>query len=92
MTAATGEPEASIGARAAQSAAPWRWLVQEVAAQRARFRLWIPITFGLGAAGYLELRAEPSVWATAVVAAAAWLAAGLAHRVWPGRPREISRG
>ncbi len=90
MTAAAGEPEASIGSRTASPAAAWRWLVREAAAQRDRFRLWIPIAFGLGAAAYLELRTEPSVWAAAAVAAAAWLAAGLAHRFWPGRLATIA--
>ncbi len=35
-------------------------LIDEIAANRERWMLWSPVAFGLGAAGYLELRAEPS--------------------------------
>ena len=90
MTAATGEPETRIGELPRRPAEVWHGLVREVAAQRGRLRLWIPIAFGLGAAGYLELRTEPPGWATAGVAAAAWLAAGLAHRFRPGRLASIT--
>ncbi|WP_163231286.1 ComEC/Rec2 family competence protein [Caulobacter rhizosphaerae] len=47
-------------------------LIDEIDANRERWMLWSPVAFGLGAAGYLELRAEPS-WALL-----AGLAAGLA--------------
>jgi hypothetical protein len=47
-------------------------LIGEIDANRERWMLWSPVAFGLGAAGYLELRAEPS-WALLV-----GLAAGLA--------------
>ena len=62
MTAAADEPEAFTGRPGTSPPAVWRGLFHEVAAQGARFRLWTPVAFGLGAAGYLELRAEPSIW------------------------------
>ena len=36
------------------------WLRAELAVNRERWMLWSPVAFGLGAAGYLELRFEPS--------------------------------
>jgi competence protein ComEC len=47
-------------------------LIDEIDANRERWMLWSPVAFGLGAAGYLELKTEPS-WALLV-----GLAAGLA--------------
>uniref|UniRef100_B0SZ01 ComEC/Rec2-related protein n=1 Tax=Caulobacter sp. (strain K31) TaxID=366602 RepID=B0SZ01_CAUSK len=47
-------------------------LIGEIDANRERWMLWSPVAFGLGAAGYLELRTEPS-WALLV-----GLTAGLA--------------
>jgi competence protein ComEC len=47
-------------------------LIGEIDANRERWMLWAPVALGLGAAGYLELRAEPS-WALL-----AGLTAGLA--------------
>ena len=47
-------------------------LIGEIDANRERWMLWSPVAFGLGAAGYLELRAEPA-WALLV-----GLTAGLA--------------
>ena len=51
-------------------------LIGEIDANRERWMLWSPVAFGLGAAGYLELKAEPS-WLllaglTAGIAAWAW--------------------
>jgi len=51
--------------------------MREIDANRERWMLWAPVAFGLGAAGYLELKAEPS-WAllaglTAGAAILAWL-------------------
>lgn len=89
MTAAAGEPEATTGARHRGAASVWRSVRREVAAQEAVWRLWIPVAFGLGAAGYLELRAEPSAWSLLLAASLAWLAAWLAHRSWAGRPAAI---
>jgi competence protein ComEC len=37
-------------------------LIGEIDANRERWMLWSPVAFGLGAAGYLELKVEPS-WA-----------------------------
>jgi len=42
-----------------------RSLISEIAPNRERWMLWAPVAFGLGAAGYLELKAEPS-WALLV--------------------------
>ncbi|WP_425430370.1 ComEC/Rec2 family competence protein [Caulobacter mirabilis] len=55
-----------------------RIIAAEVVAQRDRWTLWAPVAFGLGAAGYLALRTEPSLW---LVATAAGLAIGLALAV-----------
>jgi competence protein ComEC len=49
---------------------------EEIVANRERWMLWSPVAFGLGAAGYLELKAEPS-WAMLV-----GLVAGLAILAW----------
>src|SRR5579859_6877131 len=46
------------------------WLHGEIAAQSDRAVLWAPVAFGLGAAGFLGLEAEPSVWLGVVVGAA----------------------
>ncbi|WP_426030242.1 ComEC/Rec2 family competence protein [Caulobacter sp. DWP3-1-3b2] len=66
---------------AAFGASLWR----EIDANRERWMLWSPVAFGLGAAGYLELKVEPS-WTllgglALGLAAVVWLAA----RRWPGR-------
>jgi len=37
-------------------------LVAQIDDNRERWMLWSPVAFGLGAAGYLELKAEPSWW------------------------------
>ena len=75
-----------MDASASFAAAPWRWLAQAFADQVPRWRLWSPIAFGLGAAGYLELRSEPAPWALAAAALAAWLVVGILQRWWSGRP------
>jgi competence protein ComEC len=85
MTAAAGDPEMAMGASARPPSAFARALKAEIATQAGRWRLWIPIAFGLGAAGYLELRGELPLWAVAVLAILAWIAGWLAHRLWPGR-------
>ncbi len=54
------------------------WLTAEVAGQRARGFLWLPVAFGLGAAAYLGLKAEPSLALAALAATGAalpWLVA-----------------
>ncbi len=73
--AAAGRPRSSA----------WRWFCDEVRAQSSRWRLWIPIAFGLGAAGYLELPSEPPLVATVVATLLCWGVAGSAQRFWPGR-------
>jgi competence protein ComEC len=60
------------------------WLAEQLAAQGARWRLWTPVAFGLGAAGYFALPKEPVAWvAWAALALAA--CAGLAARRLGGR-------
>ena len=49
-----------------------------MAAQTLRWRMWSPVAFGGGCAGYFALKSEPSVWPLAVgamVAAGLWLGA-----------------
>ena len=46
------------------------WLRGEIAAQSDRAALWAPVAFGLGAATFLGLEAEPSVWFGLLVGAA----------------------
>jgi competence protein ComEC len=60
-------------------------LAREIAANRERWMLWSPVAFGLGAAGYLELRTEPSwVWLVGLTAGLAVLAAVLGRRAAQG--------
>ncbi|WP_234989342.1 ComEC/Rec2 family competence protein [Brevundimonas sp. SH203] len=66
------------------------WLVDQVAAQASRWRLWGPVAFGGGCAVYFVLRFEPAFWPlglAAVVAFGVWGAAkgaGRSRRVtWP---------
>ncbi|MDH4387078.1 MAG: ComEC/Rec2 family competence protein [Caulobacter sp.] len=44
-------------------------LADELAAQQVRWRLWAPVAFGFGAAGYFALGTEPAFWACALLAA-----------------------
>jgi competence protein ComEC len=56
----------------------WAWLVGELAAERERWVLWIPVGFGGGAALYFALRFEPPWWVgLAAVGAAALVTLGL---------------
>ncbi len=59
----------------------WTWLAGELAAERERWVLWIPVGFGSGAVLYFTLRTEPPWWVglAAVAGAAALL---LALRRW----------
>lgn len=45
-----------------------RRLWAELADQAERWTLWAPVSFGLGAAGYLTLRWEPALWIAIAVA------------------------
>ncbi|HZV83524.1 MAG TPA: ComEC/Rec2 family competence protein [Brevundimonas sp.] len=54
------------------------FLLDQVAAQTLRWRMWAPVTFGGGCASYFALKTEPPLWplmVAAVVATAAWQAA-----------------
>jgi competence protein ComEC len=46
------------------------WLRAETVAQKERAVLWAPVAFGLGAAAFLGLKVEPSVWVGVGLAAA----------------------
>jgi competence protein ComEC len=47
------------------------WLRREAAAQADRVPLWAPVAFGIGAAAFLGLPTEPSIWVGAALAAGA---------------------
>lgn len=56
----------------------WAWLVGELAAERERWVLWVPVGFGGGAALYFSLRFEPPWWVgLAAVSVAALVMLGL---------------
>ncbi|MGR4864105.1 ComEC/Rec2 family competence protein [Caulobacter sp. LARHSG274] len=55
-------------------------LAAEIGANGERWMLWSPVAFGLGAAGYLELKAEPSWALLAGLAAGLGILAALAGR------------
>ena len=38
------------------------FLMDQVAAQTLRWRMWSPVAFGGGCAGYFALKSEPSLW------------------------------
>jgi competence protein ComEC len=66
------------------------WLRGEIAAQSDRPLLWAPVAFGLGAAAFLGLKAEPSVW-LGVILAAGGLAGFAASRMF-SRNRGVIAG
>jgi len=55
-------------------------LADEIQAQGARWRLWLPVAFGLGAAVYFALPKEPQLWA-------AWMALAFAGAATAGAIR-----
>ncbi|CAO3420614.1 ComEC/Rec2 family competence protein [Azospirillum doebereinerae] len=56
----------------------WGWLTGQLAAERERWVLWIPVGFGFGAVGYFWLASEPPWWSgLAAVGGTAVLLAGL---------------
>ena len=61
-----------IAAPAAMTRPSWRTLASlalaELRVNEVRAFLWAPVAFGLGAAGYLEARSEPSLWMLAGLA------------------------
>jgi competence protein ComEC len=65
-----------------------RGIVHEAAAQLDRVFIWVPVAFGLGAAIYLGLKTEPTLWPAAAVALALAAAAGVA--VWRGWSRALA--
>lgn len=57
----------------------WRATSTEASDNLDRRFLWAPVAFGLGAAAYLEARAEPALWGLGL------LAAGLSLVAWAAR-------
>ena len=56
------------------------WWRAAIAAQADRVLLWVPVAFGVGAAGYLGLKSEPAAWIAWLVAAAVVIPAIIAAR------------
>ncbi|MBE7219770.1 MAG: hypothetical protein INR64_14960, partial [Caulobacteraceae bacterium] len=72
----------STRARAAKLAALWRLDARaQVAAQAERWFLWAPVAMGLGAALYIALPREPTLW-LALGVTAAGLAGAVAAQRW----------
>ena len=73
------------------NAGVWRaaaaYLPAAIAAERDRWVLWLPVSFGLGIAGYFSLPSEPPPWSIAV--SAAMLAAAFVFRRQPYGPALI---
>jgi competence protein ComEC len=64
-----------------------RGAAAEARAQIDRVFLWVPVAFGMGAAIYLGLKAEPPLWPTAGAAIALGLASAVA--AWRGAGRAL---
>ncbi len=60
----------------------------EVAAQADRWPLWTPVAFGIGAASYFGLKAEPPLWLGAMLTLLA-LVGVIGARMW-GRSRALA--
>jgi competence protein ComEC len=59
------------------TARPFAWLAAQLAAERDRFAVWLPVFMGMGVLAYFSLRFEPPVWAGAAAllpALAGWVA------------------
>ncbi len=61
------------------------WLVSQLAAERERWPLWLPVLMGAGIGLYFSLKAEPPVWIGAVALALAAPALALVWRSDRGR-------
>jgi competence protein ComEC len=57
-----------------------QWLLQELAEERERWLLWLPVLFGAGIAVYFGLAAEPSRWLAPALLAVLIAAAAVARR------------
>lgn len=64
---------------------PLAWLRAELAAERDRFPIWLPVFMGAGVLGYFSVRTEPPLWAGATVLGPAMLAWALGRHVAPLR-------
>src|SRR5579863_1206307 len=73
--------------RLPSGAAVGRGLLAEARDQLDRLFLWVPVAFGLGAAIYLGLKVEPTLWPAAIVATTLGGAAALV--AWRGGSRAI---
>lgn len=65
------------------------WLMEQVAIQWDRWRLWAPVTFGAGCALYFVLPVEPPMWPLALIAVAAILPWVWARRRGWGRAATV---
>ncbi|MEJ0066117.1 MAG: ComEC/Rec2 family competence protein [Caulobacteraceae bacterium] len=65
-------------------------MLAEVGAQIDRVFLWVPVSFGIGAAIYLGLKTEPPLWPAASATAVLGLSAGVA--AWRGAGRALISG
>ncbi|MFQ5956110.1 MAG: ComEC/Rec2 family competence protein, partial [Kiloniellales bacterium] len=66
-----------------------RWLSAELAAERDRWALWLPVALGCGIAGYFALHAEPPGWLGALAVVGSLGVLALLFRQgsdgrWPG--------
>src|SRR5438093_1512268 len=66
------------------------WVLDQLAAERGRWMLWLPVALGFGVAVYYELPIEPPLWAgpaAVVVMLAAWAmspAGSFTRALWLG--------
>jgi competence protein ComEC len=63
-----------------------------VTAQATHWRLWAPVAFGFGAAGYLALKFEPPLFACLVLALIPATVAGIVARTRPGQLLGLALG
>jgi competence protein ComEC len=65
-------------------------LAEEIAAQRTRWRLWAPVSFGFGAAAYLALPVEPALSLNLLCGGLAIALAVMANRRFAGGPATLA--
>ncbi|MCY1647870.1 ComEC/Rec2 family competence protein [Caulobacter sp. SL161] len=81
MLIQSASPDRQASTPEADGAPAARWaLTAELANNLDRRFLWAPVAFGLGAAAYLEVRAEPALWGLTLLAGVIGLAAWGARR------------
>ena len=88
VTTGVAEDIGSLTARLGGRLSTWirggPTLVEEVVSQRQRWRLWAPVMFGLGAAGYMGLTVEPALGLMTLLGLAAIAAVWVTHRLSRG--------